>query len=40
MGSVFWGTLGHTRLIRLTAEDREMKQQSDAKRKKRDRVSF
>uniref|UniRef100_A0A158R694 SMB domain-containing protein n=1 Tax=Syphacia muris TaxID=451379 RepID=A0A158R694_9BILA len=37
MASVFWGTLGHTRLIRLTAEDREAKQMVDAKKKKMDR---
>lgn len=40
MGSVFWGTLGHTRLIRLTVEDRELKQMFDAKKKKLDRVNF
>lgn len=37
MASVFWGTLGHTKLIRLTAEDRETRQMVDAKRKKMDR---
>lgn len=37
--NVWWGTLGHTRLTRITAEDREWKQKVDTKKKKQDRVS-
>ncbi|VDK42531.1 unnamed protein product [Anisakis simplex] len=36
--NVWWGTLGHTRLTRSTAEDREAKQKVDAKKKKQDRM--
>ncbi|KHN88716.1 Nucleosome-remodeling factor subunit [Toxocara canis] len=36
--NVWWGTLGHTRLTRTTAEDREWKQKFDAKKKKQDRM--
>uniref|UniRef100_F1KPU6 Nucleosome-remodeling factor subunit NURF301-like protein n=1 Tax=Ascaris suum TaxID=6253 RepID=F1KPU6_ASCSU len=36
--NVWWGTLGHTRLTRITAEDREWKQKVDTKKKKQDRL--
>ncbi|EJD74858.1 CBR-NURF-1 protein [Loa loa] len=35
--SVWWNTLGHTRLMRITVEDRERRQRYEAKKKKQDR---
>lgn len=37
MASVFWNTLGYTRLTRVTAEDRELKQEADIRKKKMER---
>lgn len=36
--SVWWNTLGHTRLIRITVEDRERRQRYETKKKKQERV--
>ncbi|CAG9536170.1 unnamed protein product [Cercopithifilaria johnstoni] len=35
--SVWWNTLGHTRLIRITVEDRERRQRYETKKKKQER---
>uniref|UniRef100_A0A182EDU5 DDT domain-containing protein n=2 Tax=Onchocerca ochengi TaxID=42157 RepID=A0A182EDU5_ONCOC len=35
--SVWWNTLGHTRLIRITVKDRERRQRYEAKKKKQER---
>uniref|UniRef100_A0A158Q8A9 Bm3641 n=1 Tax=Elaeophora elaphi TaxID=1147741 RepID=A0A158Q8A9_9BILA len=37
--SVWWNTLGHTRLIRITVEDRERRQRYDTKKKKQEKVT-
>lgn len=39
-GSVWWNSLGHTRLIRVTAEDREKRQKLDLLKKKEERVKI
>lgn len=38
--SVWWNTLGHSRLMRITVEDRERRQRYEMKKKKQERVSF
>lgn len=38
-GSVWWNSLGHTKLIRVTPEDREKKQKLDLMKKKEERVN-
>ncbi|VDK85722.1 unnamed protein product [Litomosoides sigmodontis] len=35
--SVWWNTLGHTRLIRITVEDRERRQRHETKKKKQEK---
>src|ERR1700733_13904121 len=39
MSNVWWNTLGHTRLMRATSDDREWRQKVDARKKKEERVS-
>lgn len=36
--NVWWNTLGHTKLIRVTSEEREKRQKLDAIKKKEERV--
>lgn len=36
--NVWWNTLGHTKLIRVTSEEREKRQRLDAIKKKEERV--
>jgi len=36
--NVWWNSLGHIKLVRITADDRESKQKVDQARKKEDKV--